>query len=391
MNFPRTIFESEHEQFRDSVRRFFQKEVGPHSEAWREHGMVDREVYRKAGEQGYLLMWADEEYGGVGVPDLRYEQIVCEENLRYGDSGFLLSLHSSIIAPYIGKLGTHEQKKKYLPPAARGDSILAIAMTEPAAGSDLGGMKTRAEDKGDHWLLNGGKTYISNGIASDVVIVAARTSLENRYGVSLFIVEAGTPGFARGRKLKKMGLHSQDTAELFFEDVRLPKDALLGQRDAGFVSLMQILPVERLIAAIGSIAAAQVAFDITLDFVMQRKMFGQPLGTFQNTRYVLADLRTQIDVIQALVDRCVMLANTGQLTTALASEAKLLASELEGRMVDAGVQLHGGAGYMEEYRICRMYTDSRVNRILAGANEVMKEIISRSVGLDGRVEKAKAT
>jgi alkylation response protein AidB-like acyl-CoA dehydrogenase len=382
--FPRTLFEPEHEQFRDNARRFFQNEVGPHAVAWRECGMVDREVYRKAGEQGFLLMWAAEEFGGAGVADLRYEQILIEENVRHGDAGFALNLHSRIIAPYIDKLGSEAQKQTFLPPAARGDSILAIAMTEPGAGSDLAGMKARAEDKGDYWLLNGAKTYISNGLLADVLIVAARTVPDSRHGIGLFLVEGGAEGFTRGRKLKKMGLHSQDTAELFFENVRLPKDAVLGEPTKGFAYLMEFLAVERLIAAIGSIAAAQVGFDLTLAFVKERRMFGKPLGALQNTRFVMAGLRAEIDVVQTLVDRCVMLANDGALTPELASEAKLLASDLEGRMLDAGVQLHGGAGYMEEYRICRMYTDARVSRIFAGANEVMKEIIGRSLGLGER-------
>lgn len=384
MEFPRTIFEEEHHAFRESVRRFFQKEVGPHAEKWREQGSIDPAVYRKAGEHGLLLLWAEERYGGAGIGDMRYEQIVNEENVRFGAPDFTINMHSRIIAPYIGKLGTEAQKQHYLPRAASGESILAIAMTEPGAGSDLAGMKTRAEDVGDHWLLNGSKTFISSGILSDVVIVAARTNPEQRHGISLFVVEAEIPGFARGRKLKKMGMHGQDTAELFFDNMRLPKDALLGEAGKGFQYLAQFLAGERLQIAIGSITAAQVALEITLDFVKQRHMFGKPLGAFQNTRFVLADLRAQVDVVQALVDRCVMLSNAGRLSAELASEAKLLATDLEGRVLDECVQLHGGSGYMEEYRICRMYTDARISRIFGGANEVMKEIIGRGLGLDDR-------
>lgn len=380
----RMIFESEHELFRDSVRRFFQTEIGPHSDRWREQGFVDREAYRKMGEQGYLLMGVAEEYGGAGIADHRYEQIVYEENLRFGDVGFYANLHSMIVAPYINKLGTHEQKLRFLPGCASGEKILAIGMTEPAAGSDLAGMKSRAEDRGDHWLLNGSKTYISNGIQADLVVVAARTVPDSRYGIGLFVVEAGMEGFKRGRKLKKMGQHSQDTAELFFEDVKIPKDNLLGDPARGFQYMAQLLALERLQVGIACTTQAQVAFDLTLDFVKTRRAFGKPIGALQNTRFKMAEMRTQIDAVQCFVDQCVVLANSGELSAEIASEAKLLGSELEGRVLDECVQLHGGAGYMEEYRICRMYQDARVTRIFAGTSEIMKEIISRGFGLDDR-------
>jgi len=380
----RTIFEAEHELFRESARRFFMREIGPHSERWREQGYVDREAFLKAGAQGYLLMWAPEELGGLGIADHRYEQIVYEENVRHGDIGFCANLHSMIVAPYIAKLGNAEQKARLLPPAARGDSILAIAMTEPGAGSDLAGMKTRAEDCGDHWLLNGSKTYISNGMQADVVVVAARTVADSRNALGLFLVETGMEGFARGRRLKKMGWHSQDTAELFFDNVRVPKDNALGEPTRGLQYLAQFLATERLQVAIASVASAQTAFDLTLDYVKQRRAFGKPIGAFQNTRFKLAELRTQIDLVQCFVDQCVLLANVGTLGAATASEAKLAATELEGRVLDECVQLHGGAGYMEEYRVCRMYQDARVTRIFAGTSEIMKEIIGRSLGLDER-------
>lgn len=384
MSLQRTIFDADHELFRDSVRRFMQKEIGPHAERWREQGYVDREAYQKIGEQGFLLMWADEQYGGSGLRDLRYEQILQEENIRHGDAAFYQNLHSMVVAPYLDKFANEEQKRKYLPGAVSGESVLAIAMTESNAGSDLAGIKTRAEDKGDHWLLNGSKTYISNGILADVVIVAARTDPDNRYGIGLFIVERGMPGFERGLKLKKMGLHGQDTAELFFDNVRLPKENLLGEPTKGFVYMAQCLAIERLQVAIGSIAAAQVAFDITLEFVKQRQAFGKPLGALQHVRFTLAELRAKLDAVQCFVDQCVMLGNAGRLSSELSSEAKLLASELEGQVVDQCVQLHGGAGYMDEYRISRLYTDARVSRIFAGANEIMLEIIGRSLGLDER-------
>jgi len=384
----RMIFESEHELFRESVARFFRAEIAPHSQAWREQGHVDREAFRKAGAQGFLLLWAPEKYGGAGIADHRYEQIVCEENIRHGDSGFYANLHSMIVAPYIGSLGTEEQRSRFLPGAVRGEKILAIAMTEPGAGSDLAGIKTRAElmggADGKHWLLNGSKTYISNGIQADVVIVAARTTPGSRGALGLFIVEAGMQGFQRGRRLKKMGLHSQDTAEMFFDNVRVPAANLLGEPDKGFQYLTQNLAVERLQVAIASAAAAQVAFELTLQFVKERRAFGKPVGAFQNTRFKMAEMRAQIDAAQCFVDQCVLLANAGELTTEIASEGKLVATELEGRVLDECVQLHGGAGYMEEYRVCRMYQDARVTRIFAGTNEIMKEIIGRGLGLDDR-------
>lgn len=379
----RLIFDSEHDSFRDTVARFFKAEVAPHAERWREQGHVDREIFQKAGAQGYLLPWADEAYGGLGITDFRYEQIVYEENARHGEPGFYINLHSGLVAPYIAKLGTEEQKSRWLPGCISGNTILAIAMTEPGAGSDLAGMRSRAEDYGDHWLLNGSKTYISNGQLADLIVVAARTG-DARHSLGLFVVEAGMEGFTRGRRLHKMGLAAQDTSELFFDNVKLPKANILGEAGEGFRYLTRFLAGERLIAAVGSMAAAQVAFDITLEFVKERKAFGRPVGTFQNARFALAALRAEIDAIQTFVDQCVLLYNAGELTAEIAAEAKLLASETEGRMTDTGVQLHGGAGYMDEYRISRLYTDARVSRIFAGSSEVMKEIIGRSLGLDER-------
>lgn len=379
----RLIFEPEHEQFRDAARRFFSEEVAPHAAAWREQGVVDREIFLKAGAQGYLLPWADEEYGGLGIQDFRYEQIIAEENIRHGEPGFYLALHTSLVAPYIAKLGDAEQKARWLPGCVTGETILAVAMTEPGTGSDLAGMRANAVDKGDHWLLNGQKTYISNGQLADLIVVAARTG-EGRHALSLLVVEAGMPGFERGQRLHKMGMHAQDTSELFFNDVKVPKQNLLGEAGAGFGYLARFLAQERLLAAVMSMAAAQVAFDITLDYVKERKAFGKPIGAFQNTRFVLAGLRAELDAVQTLVDQCVLLLNAGTLSPETAAECKLLATELEGRVTDAGVQLHGGAGYMSEYRISRLYTDARVTRIFAGTSEIMKEIIGRGLGLDER-------
>lgn len=380
----RTIFEAEHEMFREAARRWFQQEVAPQVERWRAQHFVEPEWFRKAGEQGYLLMWADEQYGGLGVPDFRYEQILIEENTRHGDIGFFLSLHSRLVGPYIGQLGSEEQKQRFLPGCIRGERILGVALTEPGAGSDLAGMRTRAEDRGDHWLLNGSKTYISNGQIGNLYVVAARTVPAQRHGLGLFLVEEGMEGFRRGRNLRKMGLQAQDTSELFFDNVRLPRTHVLGDPTQGFRYLRTFLAEERLINACWNIAHAQTAFDITLEFIKERHAFGRPIGTFQNSRFRMAEMRASLDAIQLFVDHCVLEHNGGRLTSEIAAEAKLLSSELENRVMDECVQLHGGAGYMDEYRISRMYTDARISRIYAGTSEIMKEIIGRSLGLDDR-------
>jgi len=380
----RLIFDEEHEMFRDSVRSFMINEVQPHGEKWREQGIVDREAYLKAGEQGLLLMWADEKYGGAGVADFRYEQILMEELTLHGEPGFFLWLHSRLVAPYIDEFGTEEQKQRWLPKCVSGESILAIAMTEPGAGSDLASIRAKAEDKGDHFLLNGAKTYISNGILADLVIVAARTDPESRRGISLFIVERGMEGFERGANLAKMGLKSQDTAELFFNNVKVPKENLLGELHRGFYHMMHGLVEERLLAAVGFVANAEAAFNVTMDYITERHAFGQPIAAFQNTRFKMADMRTEIDIAQSFVDQCVLQHNAGKLSAEDAAKAKLFTSELEGRVTDECLQLHGGAGYMDEYAISRMYTAARVSRIYAGSSEIMREIVARSIGLDPR-------
>ena len=385
----RKIFEEEHEMFRDAVRSFMRNEVQPHADRWAEQGIVDREAYLKAGEQGLLMMWADEQYGGAGVPDFRYEQILIEENARYGDAGFFMTLHNRLVGPYIGELATEEQKARWLPKCISGEYILAVAMTEPGGGSDVAGMKTRAEDKGDHYLLNGSKTYISNGILADLVVVAAKTDPTKSHGLSLFVVERDMEGFERGRNLKKMGLKSQDTAELFFNNVKVPKENLLGEWNKGFYHLMHFLAEERLLGAVGYNACAEVAFDLTMDYVQERKAFGKTIADFQNTRFKLADMRMQIDIAQNYIDQCVLEHNEGNLTADDAAKIKLFCSELEGRVMDDCVQLHGGAGYMDEYPICRMYLNARVSRIYAGSSEIMREIIARSIGLDPRKKERK--
>jgi len=385
----RNIFEDEHEMFRDAVRGFLINEVAPHTDRWAEQGIVDREAFLKAGEQGLLCMWADEKYGGAGVSDFRYEQILLEENAKHGDVGFFMFLHSRLVGPYIGELGTEEQKARWLPKCVSGEYILAIGMSEPGAGSDVSAIRTRAEDKGDHYLLNGSKTFISNGINADLVIVAAKTDPDSSHGMSLLVVERGMEGFERGKNLKKMGLKSQDTAELFFNNVRVPKENLLGEFNRGFYQLMHFLAEERLLSAVGSLATAEAAFAVTMDYVSEREAFGRKIAEFQSTRFKLADMRTEMDVAHAFIDRCVMVHNDGELTADDAAKAKLFATELEDRVTDQCVQLHGGNGYMDEYPISRMYTNARVSRIYAGSSEIMREIIARSLGLDPRKKQSK--
>jgi alkylation response protein AidB-like acyl-CoA dehydrogenase len=384
MPMSRTIFEHEHEIFRESARRFFATEVGPHGERFRGQGYVDPAIFRKAGDQGFLFMWADERFGGAGIRDFRYEQILLEENVRHGEPGFFITLHSRLCGPYLGELGTEEQQARLIPGCVTGERILGIAMTEPGAGSDLAGLKTRAERRGERWVLNGSKTYISNGQIGNLFIVAARTSPQQRHGLGLFLVEAGMAGFERGRNLAKMGLKAQDTSELFFHEVEIPAENVLGDPTRGFHYLTRFLAEERLIGACQYVAAAQVAFDLTLDYVRERRAFGRPIGAFQDVRFRIAKMRAEIDALQCFIDQCVLEHNAGRLTAEIAAAAKLLASELEGRVTDECVQLHGGAGYMDEYRISRMYTDARISRIYAGSSEIMKEIIARSLGLDER-------
>ena len=380
----RMIFDEEHDMFRESVSRFVQAEIGPHVERWREAGICDREAFLKAGEQGLLCMWADEQYGGLGMRDFRFEQIVIEEGIRHGDMGLFLTLHSRLVGPYIGELGSEELKQRLLPRCVSGEAILGIAMTESGAGSDLAAIRSRAVQDGDEWVLNGSKTYISNGINGDAFVVAARTVPDKPHGIGLFVVESDMEGFSRGRNLKKMGLKAQDTAELFFENVRVPASNVLGDPARGFYSLMHFLAEERLINACQAIAHAQVAFDVTMDYVLERKAFGKPIGLFQHSRFKIAEMRTALDAVQSFVDQCVMLHLEEKLTAELAAEAKLAATEVENRIIDICVQLHGGAGYMSEYRISHMFTDARVSRIYAGSSEIMKEIIARGLGLDER-------
>lgn len=373
-------FTEEQNIFRSTYRKFLEAEVAPHMDKWRAQGIVDRDVYEQAGEHGFLLIWADEKYGGLGDNDFRYEQIIMEENARLGTSESGSTLHSRLVAPYFDRFGSEEQKQRWLPDCVAGRTILAIAMTEPGGGSDLAGMRSTLTKDGDSYVLNGSKTYITNGINADLIIVAAKSDPKNNpTAMTLCVVERGMEGFERGRNLEKMGLKAQDTAELFFDNVHIPKENILGQQHKGFHYLMHALAEERLIASVGNVSGARRAFDLTRDFVMEREVFGKPLSDKQNTQFTMAEMDAEIDIMQVYVDHCVAKHNAGQLTSNMAAKAKLQSAELEWRMLDLGVQLHGAAGYMQEYPISTMFTDARINRILAGSSEVMKIIIGRDV------------
>lgn len=376
-------FTDEQNMFREAYRRFLETEIAPHMPAWRENGIVDRNAFTKAGEQGFLMVWPDEKYGGMGDSDYRYEQIIIEETVRQGCYDWFNTLHSRLVGPYLYKYANKEQRARFLPPCVSGEKILAIAMTEPDAGSDLSGMRSVAKDMGDHYVLNGSKTYISNGILADLVVVAAKLDgADSKHAMVLLVVERGMDGFERGRNLEKMGLKGQDTAELFFKDVRVPKANLLGEPGKGFFYLMEGLAEERLINANTTIASARRAFDVTRHFVMERKAFGKTVADFQNTRFKMAEMDAEIDMAQVYLDHCVAEHNAGRLTANMGAKLKLIGAETEWKMLDLGVQLHGGAGFMQEYEICRMFTDSRVSRIYAGSSEIMKLIIGRDVFSD---------
>jgi alkylation response protein AidB-like acyl-CoA dehydrogenase len=384
----RTLFSSDHESFRDSFRRFLDKEVAPFHAEWEEQGYVDRAVWNKAGENGFLCMTMPEEYGGSEA-DKFYSVIQFEEVARAGFTGIGFSLHSEIVAPYILHYGTPEQKAKYLPKLASGEMIGAIAMSEPAAGSDLQGIKSTAIQQADgSYLLNGSKTFITNGWHADLVVVVAKTNpAAGGKGTSLLLIERGMPGFSVGKRLKKMGMKAQDTSELFFDNVRVPAENLLGgaaMENKGFICLMEQLPWERLQIAISAVAAAQAAIDWTVDYVKERKVFGQPVASFQNTRFTLAELQTEVQVARVFVDKCCELIHLNKLDTATASMAKYWTTDLQCKVMDECVQLFGGYGYMWEYPITRAYADARVQRIYGGTNEIMKEVITRSMGLGGK-------
>jgi alkylation response protein AidB-like acyl-CoA dehydrogenase len=379
----RRHYEPEHLAFGEAVRAFLEKEVVPHFDEWEAAGITPREIFSAAGANGFLGMAVPEEYGGGGVADFRFNQILGEEVQwsMAGGAALGITLHNDICLPYFLSYCAEEQKARWLPGIASGQLITAIAMTEPGAGSDLAGIRTLAVRDGDSYVVNGAKTFITNGIHADLVIVAARTGLDRHRGLSLLVVERGMPGFERGRNLAKIGQHAQDTAELSFADVRVPAENLLGAEGDGFLSLVRNLPQERLSIAVGAVAACHAAFDETRRYVRERSAFGQPIGAQQNTRFVMAEMATEIDLAETYVDRCVDALNEGELPPEDAAKAKWWTTELQGRVVDRCVQLHGGYGYMLEYPIARAWVDARVTRIYGGATEVMKELIGKSLGL----------
>ncbi|NDV10903.1 MULTISPECIES: acyl-CoA dehydrogenase family protein [unclassified Rhodococcus (in: high G+C Gram-positive bacteria)] len=378
----RTFFDTDHEAYREVLREFLTREVEPHYERWETDRLIDRSAWLAAGRSGIIGLAVPEAYGGSGVTDYRFRNVVSEEIARTATTSFGggIATHDDVVIPYVLMLGTEEQKQRWLPGMAAGELIGAIAMTEPGTGSDLQGIKTTAVRDGDDWIVNGQKTFISNGIHSDLVIVVARTDPSaGSKGFSLLVVERGMPGFSRGRKLHKVGLAGQDTAELVFEDVRVPTNNLLGTEGSGFIHLMENLPLERMSIAVIAIAAAKAAYQWTRDYVFERKAFGKPIGDLQNTRFALAEMLTEIEVTESHIDRCVLALNAGELTAVDASKGKWWASELQKRVVDRCVQLHGGYGYMMEYPIGRAYVDSRIQTIYGGTTEIMKEIIGREI------------
>ena len=380
--YQRTLFEPEHEMFRESFRTFLERHVAPHHDQWEKDKLVDRGVWQEAGKQGFLGMAVPEEFGGGGVDDFRYNTIITEEIIAKRYSGLGFSLHNDVVAPYLLRLTTEEQKQRWLPKFCSGELISAIAMTEPGTGSDLQGIKTRAVKEGDHYILNGAKTFITNGIHADLVIVVAQTDPEKgALGFSLLVVERGMEGFERGRKLDKIGLDAQDTAELSFTDLKVPAENLLGEEGQGFIYLMQNLPQERISIAIMAAAAMEAVLDVTLQYTKERKAFGKPIGSQQNSRFLLAELSTEATVVRMMVDEFIRLHLDEKLTVEQAAMAKWYSTEKQVHLIDRCLQLHGGYGYMREYDVARAYLDARVQTIYGGTTEIMKEIIGRSMGV----------
>ncbi len=380
----RALFDETHDAFRASFGTFLDREAVPNRDRWEQAGIVDRELFIAAGANGFLGMDVPEEYGGGGVKDFRFNQVIAEEIQRtdLNAAGLGLTLHNDICLPYFLHLTNDDQKRRWLPGICSGELITAIAMTEPGIGSDLASMTTTAIRDGADYVINGSKTFITNGINADLVITAVKTDPSQRHrGMSLVVVERGTPGFERGRNLDKVGMHAQDTAELFFTDARVPISNRLGEEGAGFMQLVTNLPQERLSIATTAVAAARYTFQRTLEYVKERTAFGKPIGTFQNSRFKLAEMATEIEIGQSFVDRCVLALNDAQLTAEEAAMAKWWCTELQGRVADNCVQLHGGYGYMTEYPVARAFTDARITRIYGGTTEIMKEIIGRSLGL----------
>ncbi|MEU0552775.1 acyl-CoA dehydrogenase family protein [Dactylosporangium sp. NPDC006015] len=376
------LYEAEHEAFRELCKAFLAREAVPYNDEWDKAGIVDREVWRKAGAAGLLGMDVDEEHGGGGQKDFRFNAVLVEEIVAAGASGLGFGLHNDVVAPYLTDLATEEQRKRWLPGFCSGDIVTAIAMSEPGAGSDLAGVRTSAVRDGDEWVLNGQKTFITNGELADLVVVVAKTDPAlGAHGISLFVVESGTPGFTRGRRLEKVGLKANDTAELFFDDCRIPADHLLGQENAGFYHLMANLPRERLGIAVAAVASAEQVLAITLDYAKTRQAFGKPIGSFQHNRFVLAELDTEVTIARTFLNQCIVEQNAGRLTVADAAKAKWWTTELQNKVADRCVQLHGGYGFMMEYPVAKAWLNSRVQTIYGGTTEIMKEIIGRSLGV----------
>ncbi len=382
VKYDRTLFEPEHDLFRESYRAFLDRHVAPHHEEWEQEKIVDRGVWLEAGKQGFLGMEVPEEYGGGGNPDFRYNVIINEETVAGRYSGIGFGLHNDVVLPYLMRLANDEQKQRWFPQFCTGEIITAIAMTEPGTGSDLQGIKTRAVKEGDHYVLNGAKTFITNGINADLVIVVAQTDPDKgAMGFSLLVVERGMEGFERGRKLDKIGLDAQDTAELSFTDVKVPAENLLGEEGSGFVYLMQNLPQERIGIAVMAAAAMEAVLEETLQYTKERKAFGRPIGSQQNSRFLLAELATEATVVRMMVDEFLKLHLEEKLTAEQAAMAKWYSTEKQVHLIDRCLQLHGGYGYMREYPVARAYLDARVQTIYGGTTEIMKEIIGRSMGV----------
>lgn len=375
------LLTDEHRMFQAAFRQFAERELKPFHAQWEKDGVVSREAWLKAGAQGFLCHDVPEEYGGAGVTDFRYSAIISEELVRAGTSGVGFNIHSDMVTPYILNFGTDEQKRRWLPRLASGEMIGAVAMSEPNTGSDLEGVRTTAIRQGDHYLLNGQKTFISNGLLNDLVVVVAKTDLAAGHrGISLLVVERGMEGYERGRRLEKIGLHAQDTAELFFRDVKVPAENLIGMEGMGFVYLMQGLPRERLIIAVSGIAGAEVVLEFTIQYCKERTAFGRPIGAFQNSRFKLAEMKTEVEIGRIFLDHCIMLHTQGALSVEKAAMAKWWCTDLELRVINQCLQLHGGYGYMLEYPVAKAFIDSRAQSIYGGTNEIMKEIIGRSMG-----------
>jgi alkylation response protein AidB-like acyl-CoA dehydrogenase len=377
----RQIFDADHNLYRQAARGFFEKEVMPFHDEWEQAGVVPRELWESAGAQGHLCHAVPEQYGGAGVADFRFPAILIEEQTQALASGPGFTVHSDIVAPYIRSIGTEEQKARWLAPMVTGKTIGAIAMTEPGTGSDLAGIRTVATRDGDDYILSGAKTFITNGQLADLVIVVTRTGPDPHRGLTLLVVERGMEGFERGRNLDKLGMKAQDTSELFFDDVRVPAANRLGDEGTGFFSLVSNLPQERLVIAVQAVAAGRRAHEIAMGYVMEREAFGRPIGSFQHSRFTLAEQATELEIAQVFVDRCISELNAGKLTAEVAAMAKWWTTELQLRVVDRGLQLHGGYGYMMEYPIARIYADSRAQTIYGGTTEIMKELIGRAMGL----------